>query len=121
MSFRLLFFFSRNVFPEQISYSNNATDAAVQNVTQLGPSFTTTFTVRNSGPSTVREISLTINWPIQTIGANSDTYFLYPAAVSVRMYNAIINFGCLHIPGQSYELVYVLPCYVEIFPSEMHK
>ena len=72
----------RVVSQESISYSNNPANGTIQNVTQLGPRFTTSFVVRNSGPSDVSTISLVINWPLQAPNVNG-TYLLYPLEVEV--------------------------------------
>ena len=70
--------------PEQISYSNTPPNETVVNATQLGPAFTTSFVVRNTGPSDIRRVIVNINWPLRLTDAEDmDAYFLYPAQITV--------------------------------------
>ena len=75
----------RLVFPEVASYSNVPPNSSISSVTELGPSVRTTFVVRNSGPSPVPTVELTVMWPIdgQDTGFNT---FVYPASISVSKY-----------------------------------
>jgi len=70
------------VSPEQLTYSRAPPTGNITSVDQLGPMFTVSFVVRNSGPSTVGRIRLVIHWPLN--GSNTDGfYYLYPAQFSV--------------------------------------
>ncbi len=68
--------------PEQLSYSNSPPNGSIVNVTQLGPTFTTSFVVRNTGPSPVRTVRLVISWPLGETDS-SGFFYLYPAQVIV--------------------------------------
>jgi hypothetical protein len=48
----------------------------IDNVTALGPEFTTTFTIGNNGPSIIPDARLIIYWPLNV--KDSQNYFLYP-------------------------------------------
>ena len=70
--------------PEVISYSNTPPNDTVVNATQLGPAFSVSFVVANTGPSTVRMVSLVINWPLsRTDAQDEEAFFLYPAQITV--------------------------------------
>ena len=69
-------------FPEQISYNSIPPANRLVNASQLGVPFLTTFIVRNSGPSTIPNIQLTINWPLNGTETGSN-FYLYPALIRV--------------------------------------
>ena len=66
-------------------YASQAPDfeGAPQNVSQLGVNVITSFVVRNSGPSTIPEVELTVWWPLNSTESVADertgTFLLYPA------------------------------------------
>ena len=63
-------------FPDQVIHASERLSGAIDNVTALGPEFTTTFTIGNNGPSTIPDARLIIYWPLNV--KNSQNYFLYP-------------------------------------------
>ena len=69
------------VVPEQLSYASVSSTDELVNVTQLGPEFRTSFVVRNSGPSTVPSVSLTISWPLNGMETGNN-FYLYPTIIS---------------------------------------
>ena len=80
--------FCRIVSPEQLTYSRVPPNGSITRVDQLGPTFSVSFVVRNSGPSTVTNIKLVIYWPLNS--TNSDGfYYLYPAEFSVSFIEAL--------------------------------
>jgi integrin alpha 8 len=73
-------------FPDQVIHASERLSGAIDNVTALGPEFTTTFTIGNNGPSTIPDARLIIYWPLNV--KNSQNYFLYPTgwrSTSVRV------------------------------------
>lgn len=68
------------VDPEQVTYStsNISSSSNITDVTDLGPRINVSFVIRNSGPSTVPNIQLSIFWPLQPPDEDL-LYYLYPA------------------------------------------
>jgi hypothetical protein len=87
------------VFPDQVNHAPFSPMGQIENVTQLGADFTTTFTVGNSGPSIIPTAQITIHWPLRVLNSESDLYFLYPTgwrviqstSVSVSCDNTYFN------------------------------
>ena len=70
-------------------YASQAPDfeGAPQNVSQLGANVITSFVVRNSGPSTIPEVQLTVWWPLNSTESAQEermgTFLFYPAQITV--------------------------------------
>ena len=73
----------RLVNPELVTYPNALSDEVIANASQLGAPVVVSFVVRNSGPSTIGTISLTVNWPLNATDSGNN-YVIYPAQISVR-------------------------------------
>ncbi|CAI8001605.1 Integrin alpha-V [Geodia barretti] len=63
-------------FPDQVNHASERPSGVIDNVTALGPEFTTTFTIGNNGPSIIPDARLIIYWPLNV--KDSQNYFLYP-------------------------------------------
>ena len=74
------------VTPERVSYADNSrlneSQEALADITQLGPSVGVSFRIQNNGPSSVPNIQLDIQWPLNSsvIGEN---YYLYITSIRV--------------------------------------
>nr|CAA65943.1 integrin [Geodia cydonium] len=64
-------------FPDQVNHASEPPTGDIVNVTSLGPSFVTTFTIGNNGPSVIPNARLTIHWPLNVKDSENKNYFLY--------------------------------------------